>query len=190
MQTGFGRTGTAFWGFENWGVTPDLVTMAKGIGNGVPLGACVTRPEIARVMTNRVHFNTFGGNPDLDDAGPGDARGHRQRGHPGRTPSTVGTHLKDRLLELQERQPLIGEVRGMGLMLGVELVRDRQSKEPATTETAELLELCKERGLLIGKGGLAGNTLRIKPPMCLTRDDADFLVDCLDEVLTLISTRA
>ncbi len=86
VQTGFGRTGTAFWGFENWGVTPDLVTMAKGIGNGAPLARCVTRPEIARVMTNRVHFNTFGGNPDLDDPGPGDARGHRQRGHPAERP--------------------------------------------------------------------------------------------------------
>ena len=77
----------------------------------------------------------------------------------------------------------------MGLMLGVELVRDRRSKEPATAETADVLELCKERGLLIGKGGLAGNALRIKPPMCLTRDDADFLVDCLDEVLTEVSAR-
>ncbi len=151
-------------------------------------GACVTRPEIARVMKNRVHFNTFGGNPISMTQGLAtleviDSEGIQQNA------LTVGTHLKDRLLELQERQPMIGEVRGMGLMLGVELVRDRQSKEPATTETADLLELCKERGLLIGKGGLAGNTLRIKPPMCLTRDDADFLVDCLDEVLTAISSR-
>ncbi len=84
---------------------------------------------------------------------------------------------------------MIGEVRGMGLMLGVELVRDRCSKEPATTETADLLELCKERGLLIGKGGLYANTLRIKPPMCLTRADADFLVDCLDEVLSQVSAK-
>ncbi len=154
-----------------------------------PLGACVTRPEIAQVMKNRVHFNTFGGNPISMTQGLAtleviDSEGIQQNA------LTVGDHLKDRLLELQERQPLIGEVRGMGLMLGVELVRDRQSKEPATSETAELLELCKDRGLLIGKGGLAGNTLRIKPPMCLTSDDADFLVDCLDEVLTLISGRS
>ena len=189
VQTGFGRTGTAFWGFENWGVTPDLVTMAKGIGNGVPLGACVTRPEIARVMKNRVHFNTFGGNPISMTQGLAtleviDSEGIQQNALAGRRPS------EGRLLELQERQPLIGEVRGMGLMLGVELVRDRQTKEPATSETADLVELCKERGLLIGKGGLAGNTLRIKPPMCLTRDDADFLVDCLDEVLTVIMSRS
>jgi alanine-glyoxylate transaminase / (R)-3-amino-2-methylpropionate-pyruvate transaminase len=89
---------------------------------------------------------------------------------------------------MQEHQPLIGEVRGMGLILGVELVCDRQSKEPATVETADLPELCKERGLLIGKGRLAGNTLRIKPPMCLSQDDADFLVDCLDEVLTVLAS--
>src|SRR5271163_4672896 len=189
VQTGLGRTGTHFWGFENWGVTPDLVTMAKGIGNGVPLGACVTRPEIARVMKNRVHFNTFGGNPISMTQGLAtleviDSEGIQQNA------LVVGAHLKNRLLELQQRQPMIGEVRGMGLMLGVELVRDRQSKEPAKAETADLLELCKERGLLIGKGGLAGNTLRIKPPMCLTRDDADFLVDCIDEVLTLIGSRA
>ena len=98
----------------------------------------------------------------------------------------VGTHLKNRLLELQERHSVIGEVRGMGLMLGVELVRDRETKEPASTETVRLLELSKERGLLIGKGGLAGNVLRIKPPMCLTKTDADFLADCLDEVLQKI----
>jgi alanine-glyoxylate transaminase / (R)-3-amino-2-methylpropionate-pyruvate transaminase len=188
VQTGFGRTGAAFWGFENWGVVPDLVTMAKGIGNGAPLGACVTRPEVARTMTRRIHFNTFGGNPVSMTQGLAtleviDADGIQ------RNAQQVGSHLKDRLLELQERQPLIGDVRGLGLMLGVELVRDRRTKEPATAETADVLERCKERGLLIGKGGLFGNTLRIKPPMCLTRDDADFLVDCLDEVLTSIGGR-
>src|SRR5262249_10171353 len=95
----------------------------------------------------------------------------------------VGRFLLERLREVQERQPLIGEVRGMGLMLGVELVRDRESKEPASQEAADVVELCKERGLLLGKGGLYGNTLRIKPPMCLTTNDAAFLADCLDEVL-------
>jgi alanine-glyoxylate transaminase/(R)-3-amino-2-methylpropionate-pyruvate transaminase len=189
VQTGFGRTGSTFWGFENWGVTPDLVTLAKGIGNGAPLGACVTRPEIAAVMARRVHFNTFGGNPVSVTQGLAtldiiDRDGIQQNA------LAVGGHLKQRLVELAERQPLIGEVRGMGLMLGVELVRDRATKEPASTEAVEVLELAKERGLLIGKGGLHGNTLRIKPPMCVTKDDADFLVDCLDEVLTLVTRRA
>jgi alanine-glyoxylate transaminase / (R)-3-amino-2-methylpropionate-pyruvate transaminase len=186
VQTGFGRTGTKFWGFENWGVTPDLVTLAKGIGNGAPLGACVTRPEIATALTNRLHFNTFGGNPVSVTHGLAtleviDADNIQQNA------LHVGTHLKERLQELQERQPLIGDVRGMGLMLGVELVRDRRTKEPATQEAVEVVELCKERGLLVGKGGLYGNTLRIKPPMCLTRDDADFLVDCLAEVLEIVA---
>jgi alanine-glyoxylate transaminase/(R)-3-amino-2-methylpropionate-pyruvate transaminase len=189
VQTGFGRTGTKFWGFENWGVTPDLVTMAKGIGNGAPLGACVTRPEIAEVTKRRLHFNTFGGNPISMTQGLAtleviDAE------HIQENALRVGTHLKDRLRELQERQPLIGEVRGMGLMLGVELVRDRDTKEPATKEAADVLELCKERGLLVGKGGLHGNVLRIKPPMCLTKDDADFLAECLDEVLGIVAGQA
>jgi alanine-glyoxylate transaminase / (R)-3-amino-2-methylpropionate-pyruvate transaminase len=183
VQTGFGRTGDHFWGFENWGVTPDLVTLAKGIGNGVPLGACVTRPEIAKTTTNRIHFNTFGGNPISMTQGLAtleviDREGIQEKAR------LVGGHLKGLLLELQGRQPLIGEVRGMGLMLGVELVRDRVTKEPASKETADVLERCKERGLLLGKGGLFGNVLRIKPPMCLSKDDADFLVECLDEALS------
>ena len=100
----------------------------------------------------------------------------------------VGTHLKQRLLDLQDRQPMIGEVRGMGLMLGVELVRDRKTKEPANTETADVMEKMKQRGVLVGKGGLFGNTLRIKPPMCINKDDADYLVAMLDEVLTEVET--
>jgi alanine-glyoxylate transaminase/(R)-3-amino-2-methylpropionate-pyruvate transaminase len=185
VQTAFGRTGEHYWGFENWGVKPDLVTMAKGLGNGVPIGACVTRPEIAAMMKNRVHFNTFGGNPVSMTQGLAtlevvDAEGIQANA------KAVGGHLKERLFELQERHELIGEVRGLGLMLGVELVRDRQTKEPATAETARLLELAKERGLLLGKGGLSGNVLRIKPPMCVTKTDADFLADCLDEVMDVV----
>jgi alanine-glyoxylate transaminase/(R)-3-amino-2-methylpropionate-pyruvate transaminase len=188
VQTGFGRTGSKFWGFENWNVKPDLVTMAKGIGNGAPLGACVTRPEIAEVMKNRLHFNTFGGNPISMTQGLAtleviDSENIQQNA------LKVGTHLKNRLLELQDRHALIGEVRGMGLMLGVELVRDREIREPANIEAAAVLEMCKERGLLIGKGGLFGNTLRIKPPMCITREDANFLADCLDEVLGIVKAQ-
>jgi len=185
VQTGFGRTGTKFWGFENWGVTPDIVTMAKGIGNGAPLGNCITRPDIAATMKNRIHFNTYGGNPISITQGLAtleviDAEHIQQNAH------QVGTHLKSRLCALQDKHALVGEVRGMGLMLGVELVRDRESKEPANTETVEVLELCKERGLLVGKGGLYGNVLRIKPPMCLSKADADFLADCLDEVFAIV----
>lgn len=188
VQTGFGRTGTKYWGFENWGVKPDLVTMAKGIGSGVPLGACVTRPEIAEMMKRRTHFNTFAGNPVVMAQGLAvldviDEEKIQENAH------QVGTHLKQRFVELQERHHLIGDVRGMGLMLGMELVRDRKTKEPANTEASEILELCKERSLILGKGGLFGNTLRVKPPMCITRDDADFLVDCLDEVLEIVERK-
>ncbi len=187
VQTAFGRTGEHYWGFENWGVTPDLVTMAKGLGNGIPIGACTTRPEIAAMMKNRVHFNTFGGNPISMTQGLAtleivDAENLQANA------KAVGGHLKDRLVALQERHPLIGEVRGLGLMLGVELVRDRMTKEPATAETARVMELTKDRGLLLGKGGLYGNVLRIKPPMCITKADADFLVDCLDEVLEAVGS--
>jgi alanine-glyoxylate transaminase/(R)-3-amino-2-methylpropionate-pyruvate transaminase len=146
VQTGFGRTGTKYWGFENWGVVPDLVTTAKGIGNGAPLAAYITRPEISQAMKHRVHFNTFGGNPVSVTQGLAtleviESENIQQNA------LRVGTHLKKRLQDLQERQPLIGEVRGMGLMLGVELVRDRQTKEPANTEAIEVLEHCKQRGL-------------------------------------------
>lgn len=189
VQTAFGRTGEHYWGFENWGVTPDLVTMAKGLGNGAPIGACTTRPEIAAMMARRTHFNTFGGNPVSVTQGLAtleiiDRAGLQENAR------IVGGHLRQRLLALQERHPLIGEVRGLGLMLGVELVRDRVTKEPATAAAADVLELAKDRGLLLGKGGLFGNTLRIKPPLCITRDDADFLADCLDEVLTIVERPA
>jgi alanine-glyoxylate transaminase/(R)-3-amino-2-methylpropionate-pyruvate transaminase len=188
VQTGLGRTGSAFWGFENSGVTPDLVTMAKGLGNGAPLGACVTRPEIAEVVGRRIFFNTFGGNPVSMTQGLAtleviDREGTQENAR------RIGGHLQDRLRELQQREPLIGEVRGMGLMLGVELVRDEATKEPADRETLEVLELARQRGLLLGKGGLYGNVIRIKPPMCVTRDDADFIVDCLAEVLPLAAGR-
>jgi alanine-glyoxylate transaminase/(R)-3-amino-2-methylpropionate-pyruvate transaminase len=184
VQGGFGRTGTKFWAFENWDVIPDVVTMAKGIGNGTPLGAMVTRPEISATLTSRVHFNTFGGNPVSMTQGLAtleviDAEGIQANA------LKVGAHLKGRLMELADKHSLIGDVRGMGLMIGVELVKDRKSKEAATAQTAAVVELARERGLLLGKGGLRGNVLRIKPPMCVSVDDANFMADCLDEVLPL-----
>ena len=188
VQGGFGRTGTHFWAHQNWDVVPDGITMAKGIGNGAPLGAFTTTEEISEVMTKRIHFNTYGGNPISMTQGLAtleviDEEGIQQNA------LEVGGYLKDSLEALQERQPLIGEVRGMGLMLGVELVRDRKSKEPANTEAADVLETMKHRGVLLGKGGLYGNTLRIKPPMCLSKDDADYLVAMLDETLAEIDQR-
>ena len=185
VQTGFGRTGTHYWGFENWGVVPDFVTMAKGIGNGVPLAAVTTRMEIAQALTQRIHFNTFAGNPVSTAAGLAvldviDDDGLQANCR------VVGGHLKAGLTRLAASHRLIGDVRGMGLMLGLELVRDRASKLPARAETLDIVEAMREFGVLVGKGGLDGNVLRLKPPMCITIADADFAVDALDRALTLV----
>jgi alanine-glyoxylate transaminase/(R)-3-amino-2-methylpropionate-pyruvate transaminase len=184
VQTGFGRTGDHYWGFENFDVVPDFVTMAKGIGNGVPLGAVTTRMEIAQSLTQRIHFNTFGGNPVCMAAGLAvldviDEDGLQENSR------VLGKRLKNGFRELMKRHALIGDVRGMGLMLGVELVRDRSTKQPAKQETLAVLEAAREMGVLVGKGGLDGNVLRIKPPMCITAEDADFTLDVLDQALGL-----
>jgi len=182
VQTGFGRTGDHYWGFQNWGVVPDIVTMAKGIGNGVPLGAVATRMDVAEVLSQRTHFNTFGGNPVCMAAGEAvidviDEEGLQENSR------VVGAHFKAGLEKLMDRHRLIGDVRGMGLMLGVELVRDRGTKEPAKEETLDVLEHAREMGVLLGKGGLFGNILRIKPPMCITREDVGFALEVLDKAL-------
>ena len=185
VQTGFGRTGTHYWGFENWGVVPDVVTMAKGIGNGVPLAAVTTRMDIAQALTQRIHFNTFAGNPVSAAAGLAVLDVIEQDGLQENC-RVVGGHLKAGLARLAASHRLIGDVRGMGLMLGVELVRDRASKAPAKAETLDIVETMRELGVLVGKGGLDGNVLRLKPPMCVTIADADFAVDALDHALTQV----
>ena len=179
VQTGFGRTGTHYWGFETQGVIPDMVTMAKGIGNGCPLGAVVTTPKIARALSDRLHFNTFGGNPVVC------AQGSKvldiiERENMQANSLNIGNKILGGLNELKEKYKLIGDVRGKGLLLGIELVKDRQSKEPAREECAQVMESCKAMGLLVGKGGLWGQTIRFSPPMCLKEQDADFLIDVLD----------
>jgi alanine-glyoxylate transaminase/(R)-3-amino-2-methylpropionate-pyruvate transaminase len=182
VQTGFGRTGEHFWGFQNFDVVPDIVVMAKGIGNGVPLAAVTTRREIADALTQRVHFNTFGGNPVCMAAGIAvletlEADGLQENAR------VVGARLKAGLMRLMTQHQLVGDVRGIGLMLGVELVRDRTTKAPASAETLQVMEGCRQRGVLVGKGGIDGNVLRIKPPLCITAADADFAVEMLGEAL-------
>ncbi|HEU5070129.1 MAG TPA: aminotransferase class III-fold pyridoxal phosphate-dependent enzyme [Verrucomicrobiae bacterium] len=185
VQTGFGRTGTHYWGFETQGVIPDMVTMAKGIGNGCPLAAVVTTPTVARAIATRIHFNTFGGNPVSCAQGRAVLEVIEREGLQANA-LKIGHHLKTGLQRLAGKHPLIGDVRGLGLMLGVELVKDRTTKEPARDECAAVFEKARDLGLLIGKGGLWGNTLRIKPPMCLTPADADFLLDVLDCALASV----
>ncbi|KAB5552230.1 hypothetical protein DKX38_009541 [Salix brachista] len=183
VQAGFGRIGSHFWGFETQGVVPDIVTMAKGIGNGIPLGAVVTTPEIAEVLTRRSYFNTFGGNPLCTAAGLAVLK-VMEKENLQENALVVGSYLKKRLTELKGKYEIIGDVRGRGLMLGVELVTDRQQKTPAKSESIHVMEQMKELGVLIGKGGFYGNVFRITPPLCITKEDADFLVDAMDYTMS------
>jgi alanine-glyoxylate transaminase / (R)-3-amino-2-methylpropionate-pyruvate transaminase len=182
VQTGFGRTGEHFWGFETQGVVPDVVTMAKGIGNGAPLGAVVTTPVIAAALAQRIHFNTFGGNPVVMAQAIAVLE-VIERENLQANALNIGNRISTGLNRLKEKHDIIGDVRGKGLLLGIELVKDRQTKEPAKPECAQVLELCKEMGLLLGKGGLHGQTIRFSPPMCLHEADADFLLDVLDRAI-------
>jgi alanine-glyoxylate transaminase/(R)-3-amino-2-methylpropionate-pyruvate transaminase len=186
VQTGFGRTGEHYWGFQNYGVTPDIVTMAKGIGNGVPLAAVTTRREIAEVLARRFHFNTFGGNPVSMAAGLAVLEVIDEERLQENARKVGGRFLRG-LRRLQQRHSLVGDVRGMGLMLGLELVTDRATHAPATAQTIEVLEATREMGVLLGKGGLDGNVLRIKPPLCITAEDVDFALDVLDRALTRVT---
>ena len=186
VQTGFGRLGTHFWGFATQGVIPDIVTMAKGIGNGAPLAAVVTTPQIAATLTSKVHFNTFGGNPVVSAMGQAVLEVIEREGLQVNC-RELGNYLKAGLENLKEKHPLIGDVRGRGLLLGIELVKDRATKIPAKAECAAVLEAAREMGLLLGKGGLWGQTIRFAPPMIITRADADFALAVFDAALTRVA---
>jgi alanine-glyoxylate transaminase/(R)-3-amino-2-methylpropionate-pyruvate transaminase len=183
VQTGFGRTGEHFWGFEGHGVQPDIVTMAKGIGNGFPLAAVVTTPEIAKSLASAAHFNTFGGNPLATTAGKTVLEVIEEEGLQ-ENAADVGTYFLSRLGELQHQSDVIGDVRGKGLMIGVELVKNKESREPLEPEkVAKIFEATKDNGLLLGLGGQYKNVLRIKPPMCLTRENVDFTMKIFQNLL-------
>jgi alanine-glyoxylate transaminase/(R)-3-amino-2-methylpropionate-pyruvate transaminase len=185
VQTGFGRTGTHFWGFETQGVIPDIVTLAKGIGNGAPLAAVVTTPKIAAVMAQKVHFNTFGGNPVVSAIGTAVLEVIEQE----KTQENclkLGASILAGLEKLKAKHKVIGDVRGKGLMLGIEFVKDRATKAPGREECAQALENARELGLLLGKGGLWGQTIRFAPPMTITPADADFILAVLDEAIGAI----
>jgi 4-aminobutyrate aminotransferase-like enzyme len=171
VQTGFGRTGEKWFGIEHWGVEPDIMTMAKGIANGVPLGATIATPEVADKWIG-LTISTFGGNPVSSAAAIAtiDAIERRELL---RNARLMGDRLRARLDAMKERFPLVGDVRGMGLMQGVELVEDRKTKAPARAAVARIFEETRERGLLIGKGGLYGNTLRISPSLGITAGEID-----------------
>ena len=180
VQTGFGRTGGKMFGIEHWGVEPDLMVFAKGLANGAPIGATIATPEVADSF-KALSISTFGGNPVSTRGGLAtltyieehDLVNHVEK---------VGTYLKMRLLELKDKYPLIGDVRGKGLMIGLELVKEK--KEPAVDEVLKLFENTKKRGLLIGRGGLYGNVVRIAPPMTVDQGRIDEAIKILDQSLS------
>ncbi|MEX2303913.1 MAG: aspartate aminotransferase family protein [Bryobacterales bacterium] len=181
VQTGWGRTGGKWFGIEHYGVTPDVMTAAKGLGNGLPIGMTTARPEVADSM-RFLTLSTFGGNPVTTAAAKAVIDFVEEENLLANC-ETVGGYLREQLEGLQEKYPLIGDVRGMGLMQALELVTDRETKEPATRQTARLMEAARKNRLLIGKGGLEGNVIRISPPMNINTTDVDEFIRRLDASL-------
>ncbi len=186
VQTGFGRTGTHWFGIAHWGVEPEIMTMAKGIANGMPLANTITVPEVAQAMVGKgLTISTFGGNPVSTAAALGTLEAMEEAGGPERF-AGLGARLRGGLDRLGEKYPLIGDVRGKGLMQGIEMVSDRHSKEPAPKAVAQLFEETRARGLLIGKGGLYGNVTRISPPLTVSEAQIDQALEILDYALAVV----
>ena len=178
VQTGWGRTGDKWFGIEHWGVEPDIITSAKGMGNGVPIGWTIATAEVADAFPG-LTFSTFGGNPVSMAAGLAVIKVIEKNDL--RTNATVvGGYLREKLEELKEKYPVIGDVRGMGLMQGIELVKDRETREPAPEALLKVFEETKRRGVLIGKGGLYGNVIRTGMMLNSTKDHVDQMVEALD----------
>ncbi len=178
VQTGWGRTGGKWFGIEQWGVTPDIITSAKGLANGLPIGLTTATPEIADAVSG-LTISTFGGNPVTTTAAKA-VLDYIEEENLVTNVAETGAYLRGKLDEMKEKHSLIGEVRGMGLMLAMELVRDRRTKEPAPAETVEVMEGARRNGLLVGKGGTFGNCIRITPPMNITKSDVDEFAGALD----------
>jgi 4-aminobutyrate aminotransferase-like enzyme len=188
VQTSLGRLGDHFWGFEYYGVVPDIVVLGKPIGNGHPIAAVVTTAEIAASFDNGMEFfSTFGGNPVscaiglavLDTVADQQLQSHAR---------AVGQHLLAELAKLKDRHSLIGEVRGSGLFLGVELVTDRQSLDPAGREASWIANWLRNHGVLLGTDGPYHSVLKIRPPMPFDRQDADLLIQTLDEAFVSLAS--
>ncbi len=185
VQTGFGRTGDKWWGIQHSGVEPDIITLAKGFGSGIPIGGFVTRPELADDYSIADGFATFGGNP-LSCAAAVAVIDIIQESNYLERASKLGNEMKKKLQTLQEDHKIVGDVRGQGLMLGIELVRDRDTKEPAIQEMLQIMEYCREKGLLIGKGGLDNNVVRLQPPLELTSEQIDEACSILGDAFSKV----
>ena len=188
VQTAWGRTGHKWWGIEQWGVTPDMITSAKGLANGFPIGLTAARPEVANGV-KKLTISTFGGGP-ISTAAAKAVIDFIEEENLGNNAADVGAYLRGALESLQAKYPMIGDVRGMGLMQAVELVQDRASKIPATAETLRLMEAARDQRILIGRGGLAGNVIRISPPLNISRSDVDQFIGAFDASLAKVCTPA
>ena len=189
VQVGFGRAGSRFWAFEALNVVPDIVTLGKPIGNGHPMAAVVTTPEIAEsFVTGMEYFNTFGGNPVSCAIGLAvldviEEEGLQQHAR------VLGEQFLAGFREMAPRHPLVGDVRGLGLFLGIELVRDHSTLEPADTEASAVIDAMRNRGFLLSTDGPLHNVIKIKPPMVLTAEDVAAVLENADAVLTEIEAR-
>lgn len=186
VQTGWGRTGTYWSGIEHYGVQPDIMTFAKGVASGLPMGITTATPEVAASFKG-LTLSTYGGNPISSVAALATLHVMSREDIPARA-ERLGGKLRAGLVALQDKHKLIGDVRGMGLMQGVELVEDRKTKEPASKRTNLLVEALRRRKLLIGKGGLYGNTLRIAPPMLVQESQIDDALSLLDSALSEVAS--
>ena len=178
VQSGFGRTGKGYWSFSDHDVVPDIVVLAKGIGNGFPLGAVVAKKHIAEAMANKFYFNTYGANPVSCAAGRAVLQVIDQC-HLIDNAKQVGAQLLKVLKDLQQKYDIIGDVRGQGLMMAAELVKDRKTKEPAVDGMADLFQLTRKHGLVASKSGAHKNVLRICPPLCIQMEDVAFFKEAI-----------
>jgi 4-aminobutyrate aminotransferase len=178
VQTAWGRTGGAWFGIEHWDVQPDIITSAKGLANGLPIGVTIARPEVADAMKG-VTISTFGGNPVVATAAKA-VIDYIEEENLLRNTEEVGAYLRGKLIDLQDKHSLIGDVRGMGLLRAIELVENRKTKVPAVAATARVMEAARENRIMLGRGGLNGNVLRFSPPMNIGRADVDEFILRLD----------
>ena len=182
VQSGFGRTGENMWGFESDNVIPDIVVMAKGLGNGFPIGAVVAQKHIAAPMADRFLFHTYGANPTSCAAGRAVLKVIKEADLQANA-KVVGKALLSRLQELKKKHNCIGDVRGCGLMLAIEFVSDKKTKKPDAVTTAAVFEKCREQGVILSKSGPTQSCLRMVPPLCLTLDDVEQVAEKLDTAL-------
>lgn len=190
VQAGFGRTGEGMWGFARHSLIPDIVTMGKPMGNGYPMAGLVARPDIVEVFGQRSrYFNTFGGNPVSCAVGMA-VLDVIERENLIANAQSVGAYLRDGFRELADRYEIIGDVRGAGLFIGVELVSDRNTRQPSTAQATRLVNGLRQKGVLVSASGPYANVLKVRPPLIFSRDHADLLLAASDETLVEISTSA